>query len=132
LAGTQKVKDIQSFLGFTNFYRHFNFGYSEITILLTCLTRKGTLGTSPMSAIQPLKHLKGFPPQLQSLPIGFQTLKLQSKLMPQTTHLLLSFSITTSNGKLHPIVFHSRTFSTPELNYDIHDKELLSIFEAFK
>jgi len=30
------------------------------------------------------------------------------------------------------IAFHSRTFSTPELNYDIHDKELLVIFEAFK
>src|SRR5882724_3208912 len=31
---TQKVKDIQSFLGFANFYRHFIFGYSEITIPL--------------------------------------------------------------------------------------------------
>ena len=41
-------------------------------------------------------------------------------------------SITTSNGKLHPIAFHSWTFSAPELNYDVHDKELLAIFEAFK
>ena len=41
-------------------------------------------------------------------------------------------SITNSNGKLHPIAFHSQTFSTPELNYDVHDKELLAIFEAFK
>src|SRR5882724_1814044 len=37
-----------------------------------------------------------------------------------------------SNGKLHPIAFHSRTFSAPELNYNVHDKELLAIFEAFK
>src|SRR5882724_4935165 len=41
-------------------------------------------------------------------------------------------SITTSNGELHPIAFQSRTFSAPELNYDVHDKELLAIFEAFK
>ena len=40
--------------------------------------------------------------------------------------------ITTLNGKLHLIAFHSQTFSTPELNYDVHDKELLVIFEAFK
>ena len=35
-------------------------------------------------------------------------------------------------GALHPIVFHSCTFTGPELKYDIHDKELSAIFEAFK
>ena len=40
--------------------------------------------------------------------------------------------ITTPNSELHPIAFHSQTFSAPELNYDMHDKELLAIFEAFK
>jgi len=39
----KKIKDIQSFLGFTNFYRHFIFNYSDIVILLTRLTRKNTL-----------------------------------------------------------------------------------------
>src|SRR5882672_4010379 len=38
----QKVKDIQSFLSFTNFYHCFIYGYSEITIPLMCLTHKGT------------------------------------------------------------------------------------------
>jgi len=41
-------------------------------------------------------------------------------------------SITTLDGELHPIAFHSWTFSTPELNYDVHDTEPLTIFEAFK
>jgi len=36
----KKVKDIQSFLGFANFYRWFIFNYSDIVIPLTCLTRK--------------------------------------------------------------------------------------------
>src|SRR5882724_5527620 len=39
----QKVKDIQSFLGFANFYCRFIFGYSEITVPLTRLTHKGTI-----------------------------------------------------------------------------------------
>src|SRR3979490_3028899 len=37
----RKVKDIQSFLGFANFYRHFINNYSTITIPLTRLTWKG-------------------------------------------------------------------------------------------
>jgi len=36
----KKVKDIQSFIGFTNFYCQFIFNYSNIVILLTCLTWK--------------------------------------------------------------------------------------------
>jgi len=39
----KKIKDIQFFLGFSNFYRHFIFNYSDIVILLTCLTKKNTL-----------------------------------------------------------------------------------------
>jgi len=41
-------------------------------------------------------------------------------------------SIMTKDNEIHSIAFHSRTFSAPELNYNVHDKELLAIFEAFK
>ena len=41
-------------------------------------------------------------------------------------------SIQTDSGEIHPVAFHSRTFSAPELNYDTHDKELLAIFDAFR
>ena len=41
-------------------------------------------------------------------------------------------SIMTKDNEIHPVAFHSQMFSTPELNYDIHDKELLAIFKAFK
>jgi len=36
----KKVKDIQSFLGFANFYHQFIFNYSDIVIPLICLTWK--------------------------------------------------------------------------------------------
>src|SRR5882724_1044680 len=48
-------------------------------------------GISLMSATLPFKHLKRLSPQLRSLPIGSQTLKLQSRLMPLTMHSPLSF-----------------------------------------
>jgi len=35
-------------------------------------------------------------------------------------------------GELHPIAYHSQALNTTELNYDIHDKELLAIVESFK
>jgi len=41
-------------------------------------------------------------------------------------------SIMTKDNEIHPIAFHSWTFSTPELNYNVYDKELLTIFKAFK
>ena len=34
--------------------------------------------------------------------------------------------------KLHPVAFHSRKFNSAEINYEIHDKELLAIVTAFK
>ena len=34
--------------------------------------------------------------------------------------------------RLHPIIFHSQKFLSAELNYEIHDKELLAIVDAFK
>ena len=41
-------------------------------------------------------------------------------------------SIMTKDNEIHPVAFYSRTFSALELNYNIHDKELLAIFEVFK
>ena len=33
---------------------------------------------------------------------------------------------------LYLVVFHSQKFTEPELNYEIHNKELLAIVKAFK
>ena len=40
--------------------------------------------------------------------------------------------VSPTDNEVHPIAVHSCTFTPPELNYDVHDKELLAIFEAFK
>ncbi|CAJ2503379.1 Uu.00g107730.m01.CDS01, partial [Anthostomella pinea] len=36
------------------------------------------------------------------------------------------------NGKLHPVAFFSKKLHGPELNYQIHDKELMVVIKAFK
>lgn len=35
-------------------------------------------------------------------------------------------------GRLHPIAFMSKSFTSPEYNYDMHDKELLAIIKALE
>jgi hypothetical protein len=36
------------------------------------------------------------------------------------------------DGRLHPVAFHSRKFIVAEINYEIHDKELLAIADSFQ
>jgi len=40
--------------------------------------------------------------------------------------------IVNEENEVHLVAFYSCTFTVVELNYDTHDKELLTIFEAFK
>lgn len=46
--------------------------------------------------------------------------------------IVVILSIQTVDGEIHPLAFLSRTLHAAELNYNTHDKELLTIFEAFK
>jgi len=128
----KKVNDIQSFLGFANFYRRFMFNYSDIVIPLTRLTRKNTpwnFDDDCRIAFNTLKQA------FTSAPILMHWVP-DAQLVVETNAsdyaLAAILSIMTKDNEIHPIAFHSRTFSTPELNYDVHNKELLAIFEAFK
>ena len=48
--------------------------------------------------------------------------------------IALNAIISQPDGKkrLYPIIFYSRKFTASELNYNIHDKELLAIVNSFK
>ena len=125
MCSSDLVKDIQSFLGFANFYCRFIHEYSEIVIPLTCLTQKGI----PWSFSNNCR-------------VAFQCLKDTFTSAPILTHWLPDhpiivetdasdyaisgiISICCEDGKIHPVAFCSRTLTSPELNYDTHDKELL-------
>ena len=41
-------------------------------------------------------------------------------------------TVSLMDNEVYPIAFHSCTFMPPKLNYNVHDKELLAIFEASK
>ena len=129
----RKVKDIQSFLGFTNVYCRFIHNYSDLTVPLTRLTRKGTpwsFSDSCWTSFETLKKAFFTAPVLVQWEPG-DLLIVETDASDYALSAILS-TITPSNNQVHLVAFHSQTFTSTELNYDIHDKELLSIFEAFK
>jgi RNase H-like domain found in reverse transcriptase len=128
----RKVKDIQSFLSFTNFYCRFIHNYSDITVPLNRLTWKGIPWAFTEDCQKSFKFLKKaftLAPILSHW-VPDQPLVMETDASDCTLGANLStFDV---SGELHPVAFHSRMFSGAELNYDVHDKEILAIFEAFK
>jgi len=128
----KKVKDIQSFLGFANFYCRFIFNYSDIVILLTHLIWKDIFwkfNSFCQDAFNSLKKVFTSAPILTHWIPNTQLIVETDALDYALTAIL---SIINEDNKVHSVVFHSCTFNAVELNYDTHDKELLAIFEAFK
>ena len=128
----KKVKDIQSFLDFANFYRRFIFNCSDIVIPLTCLTQKDIpwkFDSFCQDAFNSLKKAFTSTPILTHWIPNAQLIVETDALDYALTAIL---SIVNKDNEVHPVAFHSCTFTAAELNYDTHDKELLTIFEAFK
>ena len=131
LARTAQVKDIQSFLGFANFYCRFIYEYSRIVVPLTNFTCKNVpwnFTDECRSAFNTLK--KAFTTALV-LTHWIPDTQITVKTDTSDYALAAILSITTPSGELHPIAFHSQMFSSPERNYKVHNKELLAIIEAF-
>jgi len=128
----KKVKDIQSFLGFANFYHWFIFNYLDIIIPLTHLIRKDIpwkFDSSCQDAFNSLKKAFTSTPILTHW-ISDAQLIVETNALDYALAVILS--IVNEDNEVHPVAFHSCTFTAAELNYDTHDKELLTIFEAFK
>ena len=131
LKAPHSVKGVQSFLGFANFYRRFIEGYSKLTHLLTNLTKKSEQffwSNEYGRAFEELKQcfksatiLRHYDPELPCI--------IQCDMSDFAIGAVLSQEF---EGRLHPITFHSRKMNKHEINYEMHDKELLAITAAFK
>jgi hypothetical protein len=125
------VRDIQCFLGFANFYRPFIQDYSKITASLMRLICKDKLEWSAGTdkVFQNLKTTFTTEPILIH-PDFSKPFFLESDASDYVLRAVLS-----KNGedrRLHPVAFHSWKFTTIEINYEIHDKELLTTVDSFQ
>ena len=126
------VKEVQSFLGFANFYRIFIKDYSKTVSPLTALTRKATTFQWNLQAEEAYKTLEKC----------FTTAPVLAHADPSRPFVLETdgsdfalgavLSQVQSDGQLHPVAYYSRKFTPPEINYEIYDKELLAIVASFE
>ena len=128
----KKVKNIQSFLGFANFYHQFIFNYSDIVIPLTRLIQKDIPWKFDSSCQDAFNSLKKAFISTPILTHWIPDAQLIVKTDALDYALVAILSIVNKDNEVHPVAFHSHTFTAAELNYDTHDKELLAIFKAFK
>lgn len=126
------IKGLRGFLGFANFYRGFIDGYSRICAPLTSLTGKGTpwrWGQEQQEAFDTLKNKFIAEPVLAQWDPDRQTMLEADCSGYALGGCLLQKQ---EEGIWKPVAYYSRRLTGPEMNYEIHDKELLSIVACMK
>ena len=132
MARTKNLKEVQAFLGCANFYRRFIQGYSQICTPLTKMTKKEQpfhWECKQREAFEKLKKNLILAPILASF-YPERKIILETDASDQALGTCLSQP--NAKKRLHPVAYRSRKFSGLELNYDVHDKKLLAIVDAFK
>jgi len=125
--------DIQAFLGFINFYRRFIWDFSAKARPLFDLTRSKQAWTwsgREQTAFEDLKTAVTTAPVLMSSQDS-EPFWVEADSSDFATGAVLSQQLTT-DGKWHPVVFYSKSLSSVERNYEIHDKEMLAIICALE
>lgn len=126
------LQQVQSFLGFVNFYRRFIRGFSKVAKVLTKLTRKDApFEWTPkcQEAFEELKRrvseapvLAHFNPELKTIVESDSSDYVSAGVLSQEGE----------DGIVRPVAFFSKTLLPAECNYEIYDKELLAIVKCFE
>jgi hypothetical protein len=121
------LRELQSFLGLTNYFRRFINRYSHIArplTLLTCKNKFRALGQVEREAFHQLKTALVSPPVLALPDFG------------SPFHVFVDASAYALGGVLaqegRPVAFCSRVLNSAEMNYDTSERECLGIVNAFK
>src|SRR5437667_3411044 len=124
------VLDIQTFLGFANFYRRFIRNYSRIIVPITNLLKKTVAFSWNTTDRKSTRRLQK----------AFTTAPILRHFDPSRPAILETdasdyaeggvVSQYDDEGILHPCAFFSRKFTAAELNYEIYDKEMLAIVDC--
>ena len=123
-----KVKDVESFLGFANFYQCFIHNFSHTVRPLNRLKDKKEWKWKKeyQKAFEELKEKITSQPVL-ALPRKEGKFRVETDALGYVIGGVLSQE---QEGKWKPIVFLSRMMQPAEQNYKIYDKELLAIVKA--
>ena len=128
----KSVKEIQSFLGFCNFYRNSLEKWGRVIRPLTKLTAKGawhTLGELEIQAFEKVKELVlSDAVQVHYSPYA------ETRMETDASDEVIAGVLTQlqKNEKWKPAAYFSKTMSPEEMRYEIHDKEMLAVVRALQ
>jgi hypothetical protein len=126
-------KEVQSFVGFVNFYPCFIPGFSHHARTLFDLTMKDIRfiwGLPQEDSFMKLKELVTSAPVLV-LPNDDLPFRLEADVSGIATGAVLSQQQVDDNA-WHPIAFLSKALNPVEKNYEIHDTEMLAIIQGLE
>jgi transposase InsO family protein len=126
-------KELQSFLGFANFYRRFIAGFSHHARPLFDLTKKDVKfewNREQEEAFVNLKAAVTSAPVLV-LPDHEQPFRVEADGSGFATGAVLS-QLSKGDNKWHPVAFLSKSLNEVERNYEIYDIEMLAIIRALE
>ena len=126
------IKDLQSFLGFANFYRRFIKGYSTIARPLTDMlknTGPWLLSEEAKTAFESLKKAFTSAPVLAYFDPKKKTVLETDASNWASGGVLSQYG---EDGVLRPVAYFSSKHSPQECNYEIYDKELLAIVKTLE
>jgi hypothetical protein len=124
-------QEVQSFLGFANFYCRFIKDFSHHAWPLFNLTKneqKWQWSSSEASTFWKLKELVTSAPVLTT-PANDQPFCIEADSSDFATGAVLS-QLSAEDAKWHPVAYYSKSLSETERNYEIHDKKMLAIIRA--
>lgn len=125
------VRDVRAFLGFANFYRPFIRDFSQISTPLSNLTKKDTpfiWRDEQSKAFEILKAAFTTAPILAHFDPDLNTV-----VEPDGSGWSLGSCLSQWHGDvLRPVAYLSTKLSPAEVNYDIHDKEMLGIIRSLE
>lgn len=125
------VREVREFLGFANYYRRFIPKFAHVAAPLTDLTKKDVpfeWGPRQCEAFDTLKTKLTTAPLL-ILPDP----DLPFHLNVDASAYAIGAVIMQDQGKgLQPIAYESRKLSPAEMNYPVHDREMLAIIHALR
>jgi hypothetical protein len=126
-------KEVQSFVGFANFYRRFIAGFSHHARALFDLTKKDVnfeWTEREQRAFDKIKGAVTSAPVLV-LPDRDQPFRIEADGSGFATGAVLS-QLSSKDNKWHPVAFLSKSLNEVKRNYQIHDTEMLTIIRALE
>ena len=126
------VRDVQAFIEFENFYRHFIRAFSDVVRPMIATTKKNTtFHWTPeyQRSFEMLKKHFTTAPILAHFDFEKQCILETNSSDNVSAGIIFQYG---DDGLLHLVAFFSCKHSPQEINHKIYDKELLAIIKSFK